>query len=71
MEKDKAISAKVLTKDLVNGHQVLSSAKYFSSGLLQSYLVLLPAKNYIKYLTGTTQINSWKSNGMSPTLVDH
>ena len=71
MKKDKAISTNGLTKDLVNGYQILNSAKYFSSGLLQSYLVLLPAKNYIKYFTGTTQINSWKSNGMSPTLVDH
>ena len=35
---------------------------------LQDYFKV---KKYIKYFTGTTQINSWKSNGMSPTLVYH
>ena len=27
-------------------------------------LVFIPAKKYIKYFSGTTQINLWKSNGM-------
>ena len=46
----------------------------------------MPAKKYIKYFSGTTPIDSWKSNGMSkenienitksnsnfaPTFVDH
>ena len=46
----------------------------------------MPAKKYIKYCSGITRINSWKSNGMSeenieyitksnsnfePTFVDH
>ena len=46
----------------------------------------MPAKKYIKYFTGTTQFESWKSNGISqenienitksdsnfaPTFVDH
>ena len=60
--------------------------KYFSSGIFQNYLVFIPANKYIKYFTGTTRIESWKSNGMSeesienitrsyiyfaPTFVDH
>ena len=30
-----------------------------------NYLVFIPAKKYIKYFNGTTQIYSRKSNGMS------
>ena len=52
----------------------------------QNYLVFIPAKKYIKYFSGTTWIDSWKSNRMSeenienitksdsnfaPTFVDH
>ena len=33
--------------------------------MFQNCSVFLPAKKYIKYFSGTTQINSWKSNGMS------
>ena len=65
---------------------VLNGAKYFSSGILQRYLECMPAETYIKYFSGTTRIDSWKSNGMSeenienitksdcnfaPTFVDH
>ena len=36
---------------------------------LQEYfkviLIFIPAKKHIKYFSGTIQINSWKSNGMS------
>ena len=54
--------------------------------MFQNYLVLIPAKKYIKYFSGTTRIDSWKSNRMSeenlksitksnsnfaPTFVDH
>ena len=65
---------------------ILSGAKYFSLGMFQNYLVFIPAKKYIKYISGTTLIESRKSNGMSeenienitkpdsyfaPTFVDH
>ena len=30
-----------------------------------NYLVLIPAKKYIKHFCGTTQIDLWKSNGIS------
>ena len=31
----------------------------------QNYLVFIPAKKDIKYFSGNTRINSWKSNGMA------
>ena len=71
---------------MINGYKILNGAKYFSWGIFQNYLVFMPAKKYIKYFSGTTRINLWKSNGMSeeniesitksdsnfaPTFVDH
>ena len=56
-----AISIKGLTKDLNN---ILNGAKYFSSGIFQICLVFIPAKKYMKYLSGTTWIDPWKSNEM-------
>ena len=41
MEKVKAISAKGLTKDLINKFSILNGVKYFSSGLFQNYLVFI------------------------------
>ena len=43
-EKIKAISAKGLTKDLINAFSIFNGAKYFSSGLFQNYLVFILAK---------------------------
>ena len=45
-KKVKAISTKVLTKDLINKICILKGAKYLSSGIFQNYLVVIPAKNY-------------------------
>ena len=54
--------------------------------MFQNYLVFISVKNYIRYFSGTTRIDSWKSNGISkenivnitksgsnfaPTFVDH
>ena len=64
IKKVKAISRIELTKDLINKFSILNGAKCFSSGIFQNYLVFMPAKKYIKYFSGTTQIDSWKSNGM-------
>ena len=63
-KKVKAISTKGLTKDLIDKFSILNGAKYFSSGIFQNYLVFTPAKKYIKYFSGTTQIDLWKSNRM-------
>ena len=70
-KKVKVISTKELTKDLINKFNILDGAKYFSSGIFQSYLVFIAAKNYIKYFSGTTRINSWKSNGMSEENIEN
>ena len=71
---------------MINKASILNGAKYFSSGIFQNYLVFIPAKKYIKYFDGATQIELCKSNGMSeenienitksdnnfaPTFVDH
>ena len=62
-KKFKAISRKGLTNDLINKFSILNGAKYFSSGMFQNYLVFIPVKKYLKYFSGTTWIDSWKSNG--------
>ena len=64
----------------------LNGAKYFSPGIIQNYLVFTPVKKCIKYFSGTTRVELWKSNGMSeesienitksdrnvaPTFIDH
>ena len=70
-KKVKAISTKRLTKDLINKFCIRNRAKYFSLGIFQNYLVFIPAKKYIKYFSGTTRIESWKSNGMSEESIEN
>ena len=50
---------------MINKFSILNEAKYFSSGVFQNYLAFIPGKKYIKYFSGTTRVDSWKSNGMS------
>ena len=64
------MSTKGLTKNLINRYKILNGTKYFSSGIFQIYLVFIPAKKYIKYFSGTTRINSWKSNGISEENIE-
>ena len=47
---------------MINKVSILNRAKSFSLGIFQNYLVFIPAKKYIKYFSGTTWIDSWKSN---------
>ena len=70
-KKVKAISTKGLTKDLLHKFSILNEAKYFPSGIFQNYLVFIPAKKYIKYFSGTTWIESWKSNGISEESIEN
>ena len=70
-KKDKAISRKGLTTDLINEFCILNGAKCFSSGIFQNYLVFIPAKKYIKYFSDTIRIESWKANGMSDFTLDN
>ena len=64
-KKVKAISTKRLKKDLNNKFSIPNGAKFFSSGTFQNCFVFIPSKRYIKHFSGTTQIEWWKSNGMS------
>ena len=43
LENVKLTSTKGLTEDLINGYSILQGSKYFSSGVLQNYLVLISA----------------------------
>ena len=56
---------------MISKFSILNRAKYFSSGIFENYLVLIPAKKYIKYFSGTTRINSWESNGMSQKNIEN
>ena len=56
---------------MINKFNILNGTKYFSSGIFQNYLVFIPAKKYIKYFSGTTRINSWKSIGMSEKIIEN
>ena len=56
---------------MINKFSILNGAKYFSSGIFQNYLVFIPAIKHIKYFHGTTQIYSWKSNGMSEESIEN
>ena len=56
---------------MINKFRILNGAKYFSSGIFQSSLVFIPAKKYVKYFSGTTKIDSWKSNGMSEENIEN
>ena len=85
-KKVKEVLTKGLTKHLIDKFSIFNGSKYFSSGIFQSYLAFISANKDIKYFTGTTRIESWKSNGIveeiienitksdsnfAPTFVDH
>ena len=48
MEKVKAISTNRLTNDLINKFIILNGSQYFYSTIFQNYLILIPAKKFIK-----------------------
>ena len=45
--------------------------KYFSSAVLQNYLLFISANKYFKSFSCTTQIYSWKSKGMSEGSIEN
>ena len=70
----KIISTKGITEDLINKFKFLNGAKQFSIDVLQNHLVLksfrkksVPIKyaNNIQLITGTENIYSWRSTGLS------
>ena len=56
---------------MINKFSILNDAKHFLSEAFQNYLVFIPAKKYSKYPSGTTLIDSWKSNGMSEENIEN
>ena len=56
---------------MINTFNILYGAKYFSLGIFENYLVYIPAKKYIKYFSGTTRIDAWKSNEMSVKNIEN
>ena len=56
-KKVKAILTKGLAKDLINKFSILNGAKYFSAGIFQNYLVFIPSKKYIRYFSGTNNLD--------------
>ena len=56
---------------MINKISVLNGAKYFSSGIFQNYLVFIPPKKYIKYVSATNRTDSWKSHEMSEENIEN
>ena len=56
---------------MINKFSILYGEKYFSSEIFQNFLVFIPAKKYIKYFTGTTLLEPWKSNGMWEESIEN
>ena len=56
---------------MINKFSIFNGAKIFLQLLFQNYLAFIPVKKYIKYFTGTTRIESWKSNGMSEENIEN
>ena len=44
----KAVLAKVLKKDLINGYTILKGARYFSLGTFQIYLINFSYNNHFR-----------------------
>ena len=56
---------------MIDNFSILKGEKYFSSRIFQNYLVFILVIKCIKYFHGTTQIYSWKSNGMSEESIEN
>ena len=56
---------------MINNFSILNGAKYSSLGIFQNYLLFILTKRDIKYFSGTTWIELWKSNGMSQESIEN
>ena len=70
-KKVKAISAKGLTKDLINNLVFSMEQNIFHQEYFRIIQYLWQLKKYIKYFSGTNQINLWKSNGISEENIEN
>ena len=65
------MSTKRLIKDLINRYKILNGRKYFTSGILQNYLIFLSAKRYFGFFTNTSQVYSQKSKEFSEESIEN
>ena len=56
---------------MINKFSIINGTKYFFSGIFQNYLVFIPAEKYIKYFSGITLIDLWKSNEISQENIEN
>ena len=56
---------------MINKSSIFNRAKYFSSGIFQYYLVIIPAKKCINCHSSTTWVDLWKSNKMSEKNIEN
>ena len=56
---------------MINKFSTLGGGKKTFSGIFENCLVFIPAKKYINYFSGTTRIDSWKSNGISEENIEN
>ena len=49
----------------------LNGARYFSSEILQNYIIFLPTKEYLRLFTNTSKVYSWKSKGFSEESIEN
>ena len=49
-EKNEVMSTKGFTKYLLNKYNILNGARYFSSNVLNNFLVFIAAKNILDFL---------------------
>ena len=62
-EKVKLISTKRINR--FDKYRILNGAKYFFSDVLQNYLIYISANKYIEFFSGTLEIYSWNTTGIS------
>ena len=56
---------------MINEFSILDGTIYFSEEVFQNYLVFIPAKKCNKYFSGTTRIESWKSDEIREKSIEN
>ena len=71
MKKVKSISTKRLTKDLTIKFSIFNEAKVFFYRNISKLFTIHTRQKNIKYFSGTTGIDLWKSIGMSEENIEN
>ena len=56
---------------MLNKYGILNGAQYFSSNVLQNYLVFILANKYFKLFSGATEIYLWKFKGIPERSIEN